>query len=103
VLEKIKRTVDKKMISFVRTQRCCACGRMGAVDAHHVTTRGAGGGDTENNLMPLCHEHHTEWHMIGPSKMIDKYDGVYTWLWKMGRDDVIDRALREKTTAKGDK
>ena len=33
-------------------------------DAHHVTTRGAGGPDAEN-LVPLCRTHHSELHQMG--------------------------------------
>ena len=34
-------------------------------DAHYVKTRGAGGGDEPENLMPLCRVHLSEIHMTG--------------------------------------
>ena len=33
-------------------------------DAHHLTTKGAGGPDAEN-LVPLCRVHHNEFHAMG--------------------------------------
>ncbi len=46
---------------------------------HHVKSRGAGGGDTADNLMPLCAEHHREIHQIGPSGMGEKYPIIKHW------------------------
>ena len=45
---------------------CC----FGAVEGHHVRSRGAGGTDVEGhgshgNLIPLCAVHHREGHMVG--------------------------------------
>ena len=42
---------------------CEVCGRR-AVDIHHITARGMGGGrgkDEIGNLMALCREHHMEY------------------------------------------
>lgn len=90
-LEKNKRVVDEQYIQSVEWQRCVACGKQGPNDAHHVTTRGAGGGDTWDNLMPLCRVCHSEWHQIGPSKMIKKYDKIYQWLKEKQREDVLEK------------
>jgi hypothetical protein len=66
-----------------------ACMRM-PTEAHHVTTRGAGGSDVAENVMPLCPEHHREWHM-GISPMLEKYPSVVYWLELAERTDVLDR------------
>ncbi len=39
----------------------CACA--GELDAHHITTRGAGGGDNLENGILLCRRHHQLAHM----------------------------------------
>lgn len=43
-------------------------------DPHHVPTRGAGGVDKDT--VPLCREHHREWHDIGEKSFDAKY-GVH--------------------------
>lgn len=40
-------------------------------DPHHVPTRGAGGVDKDT--VPLCREHHREWHDIGEQSFDAKY------------------------------
>ena len=65
------------------TEFCIVCGKQG-VAKHHFRSRGSGGSDSEFNLMPLCVEHHTEIHMIGPNTMSVKYPQVEDWLHKNG-------------------
>jgi hypothetical protein len=62
-------------------------------DPHHVTSRGAGGDDTPENLMPLCRRHHNEWEdpFKGPKFVIENYPGVKIWLTEAGRFDVFER------------
>jgi hypothetical protein len=62
-------------------------------DPHHVTSRGAGGGDTAENLMPLCRSHHNEWEdpWKGPGYVVRKYARVRDWLELAGRTDVFER------------
>lgn len=92
---KPKRKEDPKILEMVRNQRCCACGAWPS-DAHHVTTAGARGGDTGDNVMPLCRHHHQEWHapFKGPSYMVDNYPGVGEWLYAHERTDVLIRIGR---------
>jgi hypothetical protein len=59
---------------------CIACGVTPAGDAHHWVSRGAGGHDTADNLMPLCRTHHTECHTIGKVTFYEKYQSVKYWL-----------------------
>lgn len=55
-----------------------------------MTSRGAGGDDTVENLMPLCAKHHEEIHKsIG--KMCIKYPEVKVWLVEMDRTDILRR------------
>lgn len=72
---------------------CVACGRS-ATDMHHVTTRGAGGKNTADNLMPLCRKHHQIWHARGPRHAWETYPGVKKWLEDHNRWDVFERSKR---------
>jgi hypothetical protein len=89
------RTKNRELLKRVAQQPCAACGRRppsdGANDPHHVTTKGAFGGDIESNIMPLCREHHTEWDKIAPSRMIAKYFGIERWLVQFKRFDVLEK------------
>ncbi len=58
---------------------CCVTGKSNP-DLHHIKHRGAGGPDTEWNLMPLSRKLHQEWHQIGPSKFLKKYPQAKLWL-----------------------
>lgn len=42
-------------------EACCGV----ADDSHHIVSRGAGGGDEDWNLMPLCRRCHREVHTLG--------------------------------------
>lgn len=59
--------------------RCLVCNRDHA-DRAHVRTRGSGGGDEPENIMPLCRLHHIEQHKIGIITFIEKYPQVMTYL-----------------------
>lgn len=89
------RIQNRELLRSVAQQPCAACGRRaprdGANDPHHVTTNGSGGGDVAANVMPLCREHHTEWHKIGPCRMMDKYMGVERWLIRNQRFDILEK------------
>jgi hypothetical protein len=78
------------LIELIRTLPCLACG-ITPCDAHHVKTRGAGGQDTADNLMPLCREHHTLLHTIGYGRMTKKFPVIRNWLELANREDVLSR------------
>ena len=92
-----KRIEDPKLIEHVKRLSCTACRKEGPSDAHHVTSRGAGGPDTRENVMPLCRLCHTRWHSLGPGYMVRNFTGVKRWLKKMERDDVLSRVERAET------
>lgn len=98
MFQKRTRVVDEDLVDYVKTLQCVACGRSPGGQAHHVTTQGAGGGDTADNLMPLCYGCHTKLHKVGYFKMIQQHPGVLFWLQNANRDDVIDRCARKRTT-----
>jgi hypothetical protein len=72
----------------------CLCCRRSPCDPHHVTTRGAGGDDVAENLMPLCSEHHRLWHQKGPVYLFTTFPAVRFWLEAAGRQDVLEKIFR---------
>ena len=69
---KIKRIKDNSALKWVKSRRdggcmvgiyypdfgpCCE-----GFDAHHITSRGAGGDDVKENLISLCRVHHNMVH-----------------------------------------
>lgn len=87
---KPKRHQDSKLLEIVRNQKCTVCQKWPS-DPHHITSRGAGGGDTGDNVIPLCRKHHTEWHSRGPIHMVSTYVKVYDWLKIHDRIDILDK------------
>ena len=98
----MKRLVDKKLLKLIRTLPCLVCATTRAnqvyqTEPDHITTRGAGGDDTVENVWPLCgglSGHHAERHRIGLYSMICKYPVLRNWLELAERFDVLDRMER---------
>jgi predicted restriction endonuclease len=78
-----KRIVNKELLKNYKTQICVICGVFG-VDPDHIKHRGAGGDDTEDNLMPLCRLHHSERHHKGWHRFSIKYPVITQELEKRG-------------------
>lgn len=85
---KPQRIVNEALLEIVQALPCMACGQTPS-DPHHITTRGAGGGDTPQNLIPLCREHHQLWHSQGATYMLNTYPCVKFWLEGAGRTDIL--------------
>lgn len=79
-MQKAKPVRNPKLLAKVRSLPCVVCLRVGGVDAHHVKTRKTGGPDEGWNLMPLCHDHHMEWHRIGSITFCQRHSRVRTWM-----------------------
>ena len=73
------RVVDLELLETVRKLYCLCCLKT-PCDSHHVRSRGAGGGDTWDNVMPLCSEHHRLWHLKGQAFMAKEFPAVLHWL-----------------------
>jgi hypothetical protein len=58
-----------------RATLCAACGRGGAIELCHMTSRGASPDreDDPGNWIPLCHDHHMEQHRVGVKSFLDRY------------------------------
>lgn len=77
---KVKRHKDLDCIKRIGSLPCVACGANPPNHAHHIKTRGSGGGDYPWNLMPLDFKCHTEVHQIGLKKFCEKYPRVKEYL-----------------------
>jgi len=91
---KTKTKRNHHRVENIQQEPCTACGVPGPSEAHHVSTRKAGGGDDADNVMPLCRSCHVRWHSLGVRYMIGHHQGVMLWLKQHGRDDVFDRLRR---------
>lgn len=90
---KSPRIKDPNLLATFRSFPCLVCGVQPS-EAHHITTRGAGGDDVPENLMPLCTYHHQLWHQKGPGFMIELAPRVRGWLEHWNRTDVLERAKK---------
>lgn len=68
-----QRVRSPKHMAWVRKHECCAQGHAceGIIHAHHVKTRGAGGGDEW--CVSLCARHHRLLHDTGRLEFISRY------------------------------
>jgi hypothetical protein len=71
---------DERYLAWVRTLPCAVCLKPGA-HAHHLSTRGSGGGDL--TAVPLCAEHHGAIHTRGDRTF---GDAVGVNLWRVAHD-----------------
>ena len=72
MIEKPKRTKNKKNLSFIKSLPCFICGARPS-DADHFQTVGAGGTDDLSNLNALCRKHHSLRHSEGIKSFYNKY------------------------------
>lgn len=79
---KPKRKTDKKFLATFKAMPCLVCGGRPS-DPDHIVTRGAGGGDVQGNVWPLCRPHHSERHRRGLTWFIWKY-GMPEWIRDYG-------------------
>lgn len=81
----MSRIENESLIRFVKTLPCIACGITGEmVHAHHVKSKGSGGDDVAENLIPLCFEHHRMVHDVGLLMMSSRFPSVNSWLNSAG-------------------
>jgi hypothetical protein len=55
---------DPKYLDWVREQRCNVCGRNPPSHPHHVTGAGMGTRSPDRQTIPLCPEHHRQFHDV---------------------------------------
>lgn len=89
-LIKPKRIVCKKTIAKYRGVTCQACGKANSSNPAHIKSRGAGGDDTDNNLLALCFNCHRAQHDYGWSYFLNEHPKLRIILkqkgWIIGPD-----------------
>lgn len=80
---KPKRIEDRKLLDTYHSMKCMACPARSS-DPAHIKSKGSGGDDVPENLMPLCRIHHTEQHKIGWYRFALKHPPVLFDLKKKG-------------------
>ncbi len=78
-IPKPARIVNEEYLEWIRTLKCLVC-KDARVDAAHVKSRGAGGGDVPGNVMPLCRYHHSIQHRVGIYSFFNMFPEVERWL-----------------------
>ncbi len=76
--------MNKELLKSYQSMPCCICGTSYQVSAHHIKTKGAGGDDSEWNLIPICHSHHVGIHQLGLNQFINRYYRLRIILNKKG-------------------
>ena len=73
--------IEHAIYACLLQKKCIVCGRK--AELHHVDQIGMGGDRTEvehigRRCLPLCRDHHDEYHRIGATAFADRYHVVYT-------------------------
>lgn len=73
--------IEHAIYACLLQEKCIVCGRK--AELHHVDQVGMGGDRTEvehigRRCLPLCRDHHDEYHRIGATAFADRYHVVYT-------------------------
>lgn len=101
---KKKRIQNQDLIDYLKERlECACCNSPPPVDMDHLTTRGAGGSDTFDNLVPLCRtvssSCHNLRHAKGIAYLAERFPSYRAYLRMIGRFDEITKA-KEKLKSK---
>jgi len=77
--------MGEDILNKIRAMNCFVCMARPPSDAHHWRTKGAGGQDHEDNLVPLCRKHHVEFHNKGRKTFFSEYGDRINVFRKMKR------------------
>ena len=67
------RLESAEYLEHVRSYPCLVCGKP-STDAHHIIPGGTGTKTHDIFTIPLCREHHQEWHQKGHISWLNKYE-----------------------------
>lgn len=75
-LFKLADDIQKYVYACMLHKKCCVCGKK--AELHHVDAIGMGYNRNDkpqigNRVLPLCSEHHREWHNVGGTEFDNKY------------------------------
>jgi hypothetical protein len=82
-VNKKMRIKDRKVLDEAKGIKCSVPECSNGSDPAHIRTKGSGGDDIPDNLIPLCRGHHTEQGMSWV-KFIKKYPHIGTELESKG-------------------
>lgn len=74
--ERIEASRVENLLDRVRGSPCTACGRASPSDPDHISTRGSGGSNSEENLWALCRDDHTLKGQIGLTRFVERYKAL---------------------------
>ncbi len=83
-IPKPRRIRDRKLLDHEKSKPCSVSECRKASDPDHIRSRGSGGHDTSDNILPLCRSHHTERGTVGWGVFLMKYPHVEEILEKKG-------------------
>lgn len=83
-----KRIVNTEVLESVRGTPCVICAKPS--DPAHIKSRGSGGDDAPDNVLPLCRFHHQIQHAKGWSMFCSMYPAVGEALSKRGWGMVLE-------------
>jgi hypothetical protein len=69
-------------LRLIRDLPCAICMQK-PTEAHHWKSKGAGGDDSLENLLPLCPPHHREFHNSGEETFWKEHWRQIEWFRKM--------------------
>ncbi len=75
---------NKELCKSYLKMPCIVCGSYNSVSGHHIRSKGSGGPDIKENLIPLCLNHHTEVHQIAMVAFCQKYSAVKWYILSNG-------------------
>lgn len=85
-LKRVRRS-DRMLLDKVKQEHCVNCGAS-PVDPAHIQSRGAGGDDSFENVLPLCRPCHHHQHYVGLCRFARLNKPVLEALWLRGWDVV---------------
>jgi hypothetical protein len=68
---------SKKYLAFISNCPCLLCGRIAPSEPHHIVEKGKGSmgmKTSDYRAVPLCNEHHSEYHNHGRQTFFNKYN-----------------------------
>ena len=75
------RIKDREFLNSFYHKNCIVCGSGFGIHGHHLQSKGSGlGHDVEWNVMPVCQEHHNEFHTKGLKYMSENTSNVMRFL-----------------------
>ena len=79
----------------IQAMPCMICNHPPPNTAHHVPSRGAGGRDRIEDMVPLCGMHHLEFHSTkgGVMTFARRYPEFMSWLKKYHPEIILKNLL----------